>query len=331
VKGLLKFLRRPFAGHVRSLFREYFAVRGRVPGERRGEFAYWRHLTDRLRWQVNIASSPFYAFHVYRETDQIVRRHQCCSRRVLELGTGSNLGVLFCFMAGGAERAVGVDIAPIGPNPEFYRILKDYLACVGGFQWWRPFAMKDSCPDVRYLEFWENVDADTLFQRIEYRAPVAAHELPFGENEFDLVYSCAAMEHFDQPQDAVKEIYRVLKPGGLAVHGIDLRNHSGTHPLDHLRWSEEDYRRMTEKYGDGRGIDQILQQQWKAEVFCNRLLAKSWKEIFLKAGLKIVQFDVISQVDPVTIDPSRYAAPFRDHSKEELAPLIIRVVAQRPA
>ena len=328
---LLKFLRRPFAGHTRSLLKEYFAVRGLVPDERRGEFAYWRHLTDRLRGQINEQTSPFYAFHTYRDVDQILRRHQGCARRVLEIGPGSNLGALFCFLAGGADRVVGVDIAPVDPNPQFYRILKNYLACVAGFKWWMPSAIQDSCPDVRQIDFWEEVDADALFRRIEYHAPVSADKLPFGKDEFDLIYSCAAMEHFDRPLDAVREMCRVLKPGGLTVHNIDLRNHAGTHPLDHLRWSEADYRRKTEKYGDGRGIDQILQGEWKSEVFCNRLLAGSWKEIFMQAGLRILQFDVLSRVAPTTIDPAVYAAPYRDHTREELAPLIIRVVAQRPA
>jgi SAM-dependent methyltransferase len=329
--SFIKYLRRPFVGELWSLLREYFAVAGRVPAERRKEFAYWRHVTDKLRWQISVQSSPFYAFHSYRNIDHIVRRHQGGARRILELGPGSSLGVLFCFLAGGAERAVGADIAPIDRNPEFYRLLKDYLACVAGFKWWMPTAIHDSCPDVRKVDFWEEVDVDALLQRIEYRAPVTADKLPFGESEFDLVYSCAAMEHFDRPQEAVREMCRVLAPGGLAVHFIDLRNHGGTHPLDHLRWSEAEYSRRTEKYCDGRGIDQILEGEWKGEVFCNRLLAGAWKNIFLEAGLQILQFDVISQVDPATIDPSLYAAPFRNHTKEELAPLIIRVVAQRQA
>ncbi|MDH4121154.1 MAG: methyltransferase domain-containing protein [Deltaproteobacteria bacterium] len=42
-------------------------------------------------------------------------------------------------------------------------------------------------------------------------------ELPFGENTFDAVLCKGAMDHFMSPELAMKEIARVLKPGGRAV------------------------------------------------------------------------------------------------------------------
>jgi 2-polyprenyl-3-methyl-5-hydroxy-6-metoxy-1,4-benzoquinol methylase len=40
-------------------------------------------------------------------------------------------------------------------------------------------------------------------------------DLPFEENHFDLVISSEVIEHTEDPYLAVKEFYRVLKPGGI--------------------------------------------------------------------------------------------------------------------
>lgn len=41
--------------------------------------------------------------------------------------------------------------------------------------------------------------------------------IPFEENSFDVVYSKSVIEHFYYPERMVKEIYRVLKPGGTVI------------------------------------------------------------------------------------------------------------------
>ncbi len=40
-------------------------------------------------------------------------------------------------------------------------------------------------------------------------------ELPFPDNTFDLVVSTEVIEHVTSPTQAIKEMYRVLKPGGM--------------------------------------------------------------------------------------------------------------------
>jgi SAM-dependent methyltransferase len=49
------------------------------------------------------------------------------------------------------------------------------------------------------------------------------YELPFGEGEFDFVYSTTVMEHVIDPAIALAEIARVLRRGGLSIHVFPAR------------------------------------------------------------------------------------------------------------
>lgn len=48
-------------------------------------------------------------------------------------------------------------------------------------------------------------------------------KLPYADNFFDFVYTMGTIEHIPQPSDAMREIYRVLKPGGRAIIGVPNR------------------------------------------------------------------------------------------------------------
>ena len=43
------------------------------------------------------------------------------------------------------------------------------------------------------------------------------HQMPFSDNEFDVAFCNHVMEHVDDDMQAMKEILRVLKPGGWAI------------------------------------------------------------------------------------------------------------------
>lgn len=49
-----------------------------------------------------------------------------------------------------------------------------------------------------------------------------ATRLPFGDNEFDVVYSFSVFEHLEAPDQVMKELKRVLRPGGFASMSVHL-------------------------------------------------------------------------------------------------------------
>lgn len=48
-------------------------------------------------------------------------------------------------------------------------------------------------------------------------ADLENEKLPYPDNYFDVIYSKSVIEHFYYPEKLVQEMYRVLKPGGLAI------------------------------------------------------------------------------------------------------------------
>jgi SAM-dependent methyltransferase len=55
--------------------------------------------------------------------------------------------------------------------------------------------------------------------------------IPFADGSFDLVYSMGPIEHFAETEHAVKEIARVLAPGGRAIVGVPNRRDPFLRPL----------------------------------------------------------------------------------------------------
>jgi 2-polyprenyl-3-methyl-5-hydroxy-6-metoxy-1,4-benzoquinol methylase len=61
--------------------------------------------------------------------------------------------------------------------------------------------------------------------------------LPFGGAEFDLVVSVQVLEHLLDPDAGVRELARVLRPGGLLVLSTDNRRMLITKTLNAPRWT----------------------------------------------------------------------------------------------
>lgn len=72
-------------------------------------------------------------------------------------------------------------------------------------------------------------------------------DLPFEDNYFDAVVSDQVLEHVrGNPQDAVNETLRVLKPGGVLVHATCFINPIHGAPSDYWRFTPEALELMVE-------------------------------------------------------------------------------------
>jgi SAM-dependent methyltransferase len=68
------------------------------------------------------------------------------------------------------------------------------------------------------------------------------------DNSVDVFYSEMILEHIENPQAAIDESYRILKPGGIAIHTTVFIMPYHPSPLDLHRFSPEQLKRMHYKY-----------------------------------------------------------------------------------
>lgn len=75
--------------------------------------------------------------------------------------------------------------------------------------------------------------------------------LAFSDAEFDAVISDQVLEHVEgDPQRAIDEMYRVLKPGGLALHTTCFINPIHYGPGDYWRFTPAALRLLAERGGE---------------------------------------------------------------------------------
>ncbi|MEO8520782.1 MAG: class I SAM-dependent methyltransferase [Acidobacteriota bacterium] len=76
------------------------------------------------------------------------------------------------------------------------------------------------------------LQAGAAFHSAPLHGAVAdVRDIPFLDASFDVVYSMGTIEHFDETERAVREIARVLTPGGLAIVGVPNRHDPFLRPL----------------------------------------------------------------------------------------------------
>ncbi len=76
-----------------------------------------------------------------------------------------------------------------------------------------------------------------------------AYEIPADNSEFDSALCTAVLEHLEEPEFALRECYRVLKPGGVAIYTVPFIWHLHEEPRDFFRYSKYGLKYLFEKVG----------------------------------------------------------------------------------
>ena len=82
-----------------------------------------------------------------------------------------------------------------------------------------------------------------------------ASQLPWQDEKFSVATTMGSIIVFPKPLEALKEMYRVLRPGGRAVVSIEVNAEDGKDHSKHVEkygmwvWTEDDVRNMLEQTG----------------------------------------------------------------------------------
>lgn len=77
---------------------------------------------------------------------------------------------------------------------------------------------------------------------------VDMQNLPYENNSFDFVISDQVIEHLEDPKKAIKESYRVLNKGGIAIHTTCFINYIHLFPGDFWRFSPAALRHLCKDF-----------------------------------------------------------------------------------
>lgn len=158
------------------------------------------------------------------------------SGRVCEIGPGDNFGLALMVLGHGANSVVAIDRFYSRRDADYQRLL--YQRLVDEHDWGRLFDGQVAEETIRDLDYRPGQAAETFFQSVQ--------------GSFDFIISRAVFEHLYDPVRALGDMERSLRPGGMLIHRVDLRDHGmfdGHHPLTFLTVGDGLYRRMTQYSG----------------------------------------------------------------------------------
>jgi SAM-dependent methyltransferase len=76
-----------------------------------------------------------------------------------------------------------------------------------------------------------------------------AYDIPVQDCTFDSAICTAVLEHLEEPEQAIRECYRVLKPGGAAIYSAPFIWHLHEEPRDFFRYSRYGLEYLFKKAG----------------------------------------------------------------------------------
>lgn len=241
---------------------------------------------------------------------------------VLELGPGQFLGQLPYLSQNNCVKAADRDIISQGFHPaEYIRMLFRN----GMIRTFKTVGRKVLGVDARYRRELCRSLGVRSFPGFEVLQANADH-LPYPNGSFDFVYSRAVFQHLPTPSDAIKEIARVLRPGGIAYISL----HPYTSPTGCL-----DPRVLYGSVDNELGLWPHLRPESKDKIkpnaYINRLGLRDWRRIFTEQSQEPIFFltPVDDQYFPLAT-ALKNAGHLPDYPIEELTTGALDVMFRRP-
>jgi len=90
---------------------------------------------------------------------------------------------------------------------------------------------------------------DTVHDKTHIDLIGSAYAIPVHDASFDSALCTAVLEHVEEPEQALRECYRVLKSKGVAVYTVPFIWHLHEEPRDFFRYSKHGIKYLFEKAG----------------------------------------------------------------------------------
>lgn len=217
--------------------------------------------------------------------------------RIMEMGPGDAVSTALLASKAGAAATVLIDAGDFATKDmSYYRALAQELGLL-------------LPPDLSFEQMLARLDCTRLTEGLGAWRSVT-------DNSVDFVFSHAVLEHVRRVEFAptMAEMYRVLKPGALASHNIDLKDHVGGR-LNNLRFSPE-----------------LWEQDWfaaRSGFYTNRLRPSELLALFADAGFEIVN-SIIAKFDGQPTATSAMHSSFQAMSQSDLRASGLHVVLRKP-
>lgn len=106
--------------------------------------------------------------------------------------------------------------------------------------------------DVSHLVDGELVNQDLTYEgdersNIQIQSPL--HHIPVESDYFDTILCIAVLEHVQNPEEVVPELYRVLKPGGHLILEVPFLQPEHKVPTDFQRYTKDGLVRLVAHHG----------------------------------------------------------------------------------
>ncbi|MDI6654439.1 MAG: class I SAM-dependent methyltransferase [Candidatus Hydrothermarchaeota archaeon] len=104
--------------------------------------------------------------------------------------------------------------------------------------------------NISYKKYFPNCDFISSDMDASYQVDdvVDVHNIKYPDNYFDVVLFHGILEHIESPEQALDEIYRVLKPSGIAIVSTIFFFPYHYFPSDYWRFTEQGLKLLLKKF-----------------------------------------------------------------------------------